>query len=144
MGTNDCYKCVQNFRVQSFETQGSVVDGPWQISPYDKCGKLNLGECHMGTDDCYKCGQTGVHFLRECSMGRQSDGGKRAQSSSIALPNRSNQMGATSGIGQGPNCLYVISNCRDQENSPDVVIDPGVTLSFVTLYVAVKFGILPM
>uniref|UniRef100_M1DY49 Gag-pol polyprotein n=1 Tax=Solanum tuberosum TaxID=4113 RepID=M1DY49_SOLTU len=65
--------------------------------------------------------------------------------------------GATSRIGGGVNRLYAMASLKDQENSPDIVtsmlkvfsidvyalLDPTVSLSFVTPYVAMRFGISP-
>ena len=67
------------------------------------------------------------------------------------------EMGNTVGTCGGTNCLYAMGNRQDQKIAPDVVtsilriftfdcyalLDPGATLSFVTPYVASKFGILP-
>ena len=64
--------------------------------------------------------------------------------------------GATSGTGGGENRIYAINVRLEPENSPDVVtsmiklftfdvqslLDPGSSLSFVTLYVANQFEIL--
>ncbi|KAH0709554.1 hypothetical protein KY284_010981 [Solanum tuberosum] len=83
--------------------------------------------------------------------------GNRAQSSSIAPPDKAAPRGANSGTDGGANRLYAITNRQDQKNSPDVVtgmikvfvfdvyafLDPGASLSFVTPYVANKFDVLP-
>ncbi|WMV32498.1 hypothetical protein MTR67_025883 [Solanum verrucosum] len=61
------------------------------------------------------------------------------------------------GTGGGTNHVYAINNCQEQEDSPDVVtgmiqvfeftvyalLDPGASLSFVTLYVAMNFDVIP-
>ncbi|XP_049405094.1 uncharacterized protein LOC125868509 [Solanum stenotomum] len=49
-----------------------------------------------GFTDCFKCGQNG-YFRRECSENRQSNGkeGNKAQSSSVASPDRVAPRGAT-------------------------------------------------
>ncbi|KAG5572032.1 hypothetical protein H5410_061798 [Solanum commersonii] len=47
--------------------------------------------------------------------------GNKAQSSSVAPPDRATPRGATSVTGGGENCLYAITSRQDQENSPDVV-----------------------
>ncbi|KAG5576677.1 hypothetical protein H5410_056811 [Solanum commersonii] len=49
------------------------------------------------------------------------NGGNRAQSSSIAPPDRVAPRGATSGTSRGANHLYVITSRQEQENSLDVV-----------------------
>ena len=95
--------------------------------------------------------------MREWPTSRQStdNGDNRAQSSSVAPLNRAAPRGTTSSNGGGTNHLYVI-NSR-QEDSPDTVtgmiqvfdltiyalLDPGESLSFVTLYVANNFEIHP-
>ncbi|KAG5610899.1 hypothetical protein H5410_022180 [Solanum commersonii] len=95
--------------------------------------------------------------MRECSKNRQGNGGNKAQSSSVAPPDRAAPRGATSGTGGRTNCLYAITSRQEQENSPDVVtdmikvfnfdvyalLDPGESLAFVTPYVANKFDVLP-
>uniref|UniRef100_M1DFM0 Gag-pol polyprotein n=1 Tax=Solanum tuberosum TaxID=4113 RepID=M1DFM0_SOLTU len=47
--------------------------------------------------------------------------GNRAQSSSVAPPDRAAPRGATSGTDGGANSLYAITSRHEQENSPDVV-----------------------
>ncbi|KAG5586628.1 hypothetical protein H5410_047062 [Solanum commersonii] len=83
--------------------------------------------------------------------------GNRAQSSSVAPPDRAIPKEATSNMGGGTNRLYAITSRQEQKNSPDVVtgmikvftldvyalLDPGACLSFVTPYVANKFDVLP-
>ncbi|KAH0739576.1 hypothetical protein KY290_038281 [Solanum tuberosum] len=83
--------------------------------------------------------------------------GNRAQSSSIAPPDRVVSRGATSGPGREGNRLYAITSRQELEDFPDVItgmiqvfnfdvyalLDPGASLSFVTPYVAVNFEILP-
>ncbi|KAH0722564.1 hypothetical protein KY290_005215 [Solanum tuberosum] len=80
--------------------------------------------------------------------------GNRAQSSLVVLPI---SRGATSGVGGGANRVYAITSRQEQENSPYFVtgmikvftlnfyalLNPGASLSFVTLYVAMKFHVLP-
>ncbi|XP_075108870.1 uncharacterized protein LOC142180710 [Nicotiana tabacum] len=45
--------------------------------------------------------------------------------------------------GGGRNRLYALADCQDTEACEDVVTDPGSTLSYVTPYIAKKFGIEP-
>ncbi|KAH0705892.1 hypothetical protein KY285_010419 [Solanum tuberosum] len=85
------------------------------------------------------------------------NGGKRAQSSSVAPPDRAVPWGATSGTGGGSNRLYAITSRQEQEDSPDVVtgmiqvfksnvytlLDPKASSSFVTPYVAMNFDVIP-
>ena len=70
---------------------------------------------------------------------------------------RGSGRGRGSGSGAGPNRMYALAGRQDSEASPDVVtgtlsifshdvyalIDPGATLSYVTPFVAKKFGIEP-
>ncbi|WMV42012.1 hypothetical protein MTR67_035397 [Solanum verrucosum] len=114
-------------------------------------------KCCDGSTGCFKYGQNG-HFMRKLPKNRQGrcNGGNKAQSSSMALPDRDALTGSTSRTGKGANCLYVSTSCQGQENSPDVVtgmievftfdvyalLDPGATLSFVTPYTAMRFDII--
>ena len=97
-------------------------------------------------------------FIKECPKNRYGTGNrsKRAQSSSVALPDKAAHRGATSITGGGENCLYAITSPQEQENYPDVVIgrskslllmfillDQGACLSFATPYVANHFEVLP-
>uniref|UniRef100_M1D7Z9 Gag-pol polyprotein n=1 Tax=Solanum tuberosum TaxID=4113 RepID=M1D7Z9_SOLTU len=50
-------------------------------------------------------------------------GGNRAQSSSVAPPNRAAPRGATSGAGGGTNLLYAINSRQEQEDLSDIVTD---------------------
>jgi len=84
------------------------------------------------------------------------NGGKRAQSSSMAPPDRAAPRGATSSIGGGKNCLYAITSSQEQANSLDVVtgmikvltfdvyalLDPGASLYLVTPHIAMNLDIL--
>ncbi|KAH0776452.1 hypothetical protein KY290_007863 [Solanum tuberosum] len=102
---------------------------------------------------CAKCGRN----HSECPKNRQSNGGNRAQSSSVVPPDRTAPRGATSSTGRGVNRLYAITSCHKQGNSPNVftgmirvfafdvyaLLDPRASLSFVTPYVANKFDVLP-
>ncbi|KAK4716585.1 hypothetical protein R3W88_014923 [Solanum pinnatisectum] len=83
------------------------------------------------------------HFMIECHKNIHGSGntGNRAQSSSVAPPERAAPREATSGTDGGVKCLYAITSRQKQENSPDVVT--RANLSFLTLYVAMNFDILP-
>ncbi|KAH0781790.1 hypothetical protein KY290_001388 [Solanum tuberosum] len=95
----------------------------------------------------------------KCPKNHQGNGnqGNKAQSPSVAPPDRAAPRGATSGTGRGANCLYAITSHQEQENPPDVVtsmikvftldvyalLDPRASLSFVTSYFANNFDVLP-
>ncbi|XP_070047399.1 uncharacterized protein [Nicotiana tomentosiformis] len=110
------------------------------------------------------------HIMRDCPTRGgacivQPVGSVAGSSSSVHLPGQGSQ--APTGRGRGRsgassssnprNCVYALAGRQDQESSPDVVmgilsvssydvytlIDPGSTLSYVTLFVASKFGIEP-
>ncbi|XP_070040033.1 uncharacterized protein [Nicotiana tomentosiformis] len=63
------------------------------------------------------------------------------ESQSSAGRGRGRGRGSTSGSNQ--NRSYALAGQQDQESSPDVVTDPGSTLSCITPFVAGKFGIVP-
>uniref|UniRef100_M1DFH1 Gag-pol polyprotein n=1 Tax=Solanum tuberosum TaxID=4113 RepID=M1DFH1_SOLTU len=81
-------------------------------APKNKC------ICCEGSTGCFKCGQSG-HFMRECPKRKQGsgNGGNRAQSSSVAPPDRTAPRWATSGTGGGINLLYAI-NSRQGFSTP--------------------------
>ncbi|KAH0679012.1 hypothetical protein KY284_020097 [Solanum tuberosum] len=123
-----------------------------------KYGRTHSGVCRDGCTGFFKCGQNG-HLMKECPKSRQGNvnRGNRAQSYSVAPPERAASRGATSGAGGGGNCLYAFTSRQEQENSPDVVtsmikvfpfdvyalLDLGASLSFVTPYVAMNFDVHP-
>ncbi|XP_015057517.1 uncharacterized protein LOC107003738 [Solanum pennellii] len=116
------------------------------------------GICREGSAGYFKCGQI-MHFMREYQKSKKSGGyeGNRAQSSSAAQPDKAALRGATSSVGGGTNHLYTLNNSQKQENMPDVVtgmirvfdftvyplLDPGASLSFLTLYISMNFEIFP-
>uniref|UniRef100_M1DQ15 Gag-pol polyprotein n=1 Tax=Solanum tuberosum TaxID=4113 RepID=M1DQ15_SOLTU len=61
--------------------------------------------------------------MRKCPKNKQGNGngGNRAQSSSIAPPDRAAPRGDTSGTGGGTNLLYDINIRQEQDDSLDVV-----------------------
>ncbi|XP_049399962.1 uncharacterized protein LOC125864063 [Solanum stenotomum] len=77
---------------------------------------------------------------------QQKQKGPTPSSASAPAPNNKNRdahRGATLDTGRGSNRLYAITNRQVQEDSPDVVTDPGACLSFVTPYVAMNFDVIP-
>ncbi|KAH0720291.1 hypothetical protein KY284_005321 [Solanum tuberosum] len=97
---------------------------------------------------CAKCGRNHLGNVNQ---------GNRAQSSSVAPPDKAASRGASSGAGGGENNQDAITSHQEQEDSPHVVtgmiivftldvyalLDPGESLSFVTPYVAMNFDVLP-
>ncbi|KAK4724589.1 hypothetical protein R3W88_027368 [Solanum pinnatisectum] len=103
-------------------SHGSVAQkGNWAHA-CARCGRTHPSKCRDGQSGCLKYGQEG-HFREECFKNRQGSGNhdNRAQSSSVAPPDRAAPKGATSGIGGGANLLFAITSLQEQENSPDVV-----------------------
>ncbi|XP_070044578.1 uncharacterized protein [Nicotiana tomentosiformis] len=149
----------QNFRAADSQSQASMG---YRVPGYpicNTCGKRHPRVCRLGTNSCIGCGQQG-HFLRNCPSVGQNNGGNVAQSNNSAAPQNSQaQQGhgaAKSGnVSGGRNRLYALSVRQNTEARRDVVIsmltvftfdvytlmDPGSTLSYVTPYIAKKFGI---
>ncbi|KAH0776371.1 hypothetical protein KY290_007782 [Solanum tuberosum] len=148
----------QNFRARPAQSQGSVAQGGNWAPVCGRCGRSHSCKCRDSRTGCFKCGQEG-HLMKECPKNKQGSGNpsNRAQSSSVAPLDSAAPRGTTFGTGGGSNRLYAITSRQEQENSPDVVIgmirvfdftvyallDPGVSLSFVTSYVAMNFNVLP-
>lgn len=103
-----------------------MVQGGSKPPACTKCGRNHSGTCREGSTGCFKCGQNG-HFMRECPKNKKGNGneGNRAQSSSVAPPNRAASRGATSGTSGGTNRLYAITSRQKQEDLPDVVTGSG-------------------
>ncbi|XP_070032424.1 uncharacterized protein [Nicotiana tomentosiformis] len=128
---------------------------------------MHLGICYMDLPICYGCGLRG-HIQRDYLSSRQGVGRGTAQPTSSAAtfvappPARGTPApagcGATRGGTQssrGPIRFYGMKGRQISEASLDVVtgiltiqshdvyalIDPGSTLSYVTAYVAMEFGI---
>ena len=144
-------------RAPGSKSLGSV-SGTKTYPTCPKCGKNHSGECLAGKEGCFGCGQS-CHMLRDCSSRQGQLGGNgRAQSTTSAAPaSHQTKKGNSSGTGSGQckNKLYALQDHQDQEGSPDVgsdtlpvfdldvyaLLDPRVTLSFVTPYIAVQFDV---
>ncbi|XP_049397319.1 uncharacterized protein LOC125861475 [Solanum stenotomum] len=78
-----------------------------------------------------RCGKNG-HMMRDCPMLKvQGREGKQVRPT-----------GSNSDVPK-INHFYALQSRGDQESSPNVMTDPGATLSFVTPFVAMKFEIFP-
>ncbi|XP_059288811.1 uncharacterized protein LOC132042223 [Lycium ferocissimum] len=107
----------QNFRTTGLQSQSSMTDRGFQHPTYNTCARQNTG-----------------------------GNGNIAQSTNSAAPRNSQaQQGrgaAKSGnTGGGQNRLYALSGRQDTETRGDVVT--GSTLSYITPYIAKKFGTEP-
>ncbi|WMV45072.1 hypothetical protein MTR67_038457 [Solanum verrucosum] len=108
-----------------------------------RCGKSHSGKCLADIDDCFSYGNSG-HTMRDCLA--------------FATKERDNRKAQPSGSGLGAprqNRFYAFHTQQDHKGSLDVVtdmlevfhfdvyalLDLGVTLSFVTYYVAMRFDI---
>ncbi|XP_070054241.1 uncharacterized protein [Nicotiana tomentosiformis] len=123
----------------------------------------------MGLGVCYTCGYPG-HVVRDCPMRGgtsivQPTGSVVGSSSSVRPPREGSQAPIGRGRGRGgassssgpQNRIYALAGRQDQDSSPDVVtgilsvssydvyglLNPGSTLSYITLLVASKLGIEP-
>uniref|UniRef100_M1DVX7 Gag-pol protein n=1 Tax=Solanum tuberosum TaxID=4113 RepID=M1DVX7_SOLTU len=105
----------QNFRAKPAYSQGSITQKSSKPPACAKCGRNHSGICREGSTGCFKCGQSG-HFMPECPKNRQGNGngGNRAQSSSVAPPDRVAPRGATSGTSGGTNRLYAFNSRQEQ------------------------------
>ncbi|KAH0644931.1 hypothetical protein KY284_032815 [Solanum tuberosum] len=94
-----------------------------------KCGKNHPGECIAGKEGCFGCGQSG-HRLRDCTSSKQGQGGNngRAHSTTPAAPAGCRLSRVTHIWGMALKQIV----CS---------LDPGATLSFITPYIAVNFGV---
>ncbi|XP_070010336.1 uncharacterized protein [Nicotiana sylvestris] len=141
-----------------------------QRSPCPRCRKLHSGISYLELPICYGCGIRG-HIQRHCRASFQGAVRGTAQPSSPAAASssapslargtpapagRDAPRGGAQSSG-GPSQLYAMSDRQTVEASLDVVtgiltvqyhdvyalIDPGFTLSYVTPFVAIEFGIEP-
>lgn len=102
------------------------------------------------------CGQEG-HKLKDCPSAKHENGNSRTHSTASSATISQNFQKGTIFILMAAKTTYMHFSRQDQENSLDVVasmlkifsidvyalLDPDATLSFVTLYVAVKFDFSP-
>nr|XP_009771985.1 PREDICTED: uncharacterized protein LOC104222450 [Nicotiana sylvestris] len=109
----------QNFKAAGSQSQTSVGYRGLEYPTCNTCGKKHPGMCHLGTNSCFGC-------TPHNSQAQQRRGAAKS-----------------SNAGGGQNCLYALASRQDTEARGDVVTDPGSTLSYVTSYVAKKFGIEP-
>ncbi|XP_015167771.1 uncharacterized protein [Solanum tuberosum] len=96
-----------------------------------KYGKKHEEKCLDGMGVCYGCSKRG-HQLKDCPTraAKGKEGNQAPLSGSSANSPKKNH-------------FYALQSRSDQEGSPDVVTDPGTTLSFSTSLVAMKFDVLP-
>ncbi|XP_049405219.1 uncharacterized protein LOC125868664 [Solanum stenotomum] len=89
-----------NFRARPAKSQSSMAQGGTKNPACAEYGRNNSGICRDGSTGCFKYGQNG-HFMRECPKNKQGSGnrGNRAQSSSVAPPDKAAPRGATSDTG---------------------------------------------
>ncbi|XP_070045198.1 uncharacterized protein [Nicotiana tomentosiformis] len=155
---------------QSFAQQGRP-GGRFQLQwrpPCPKCERMHFGVFLMDLPICYGCGVRGhIHrdFSSSCRImvrGAAQPASSAATISTTPSPPRGTPApagrgaarGGTQSLG-GPSRFYAMQRHRDLEASQDVVtciltvqshdvyalIDPCSTLSYVTPYVAMEFGI---
>ncbi|XP_060210488.1 uncharacterized protein LOC132637416 [Lycium barbarum] len=136
------------------QSQSSMGNKGFQHPVYSKCNKRHPGVCRLGMNGCFGCGQPG-NFLRDCPSVKQ---GSVAQSTSLAAP-RASQAQSGRGAAKSGNTghMYALAGRQDTEARANVVtgilsvinfsvfslIDPDSTLSFVTPFIAKKFGVEP-
>ncbi|XP_069145457.1 uncharacterized protein [Solanum lycopersicum] len=114
--------------------KGSGTRSPNKKPTCGKCGKNNYDDSLVWTNNCFGCGKSG-HKVRYCpNLKGQDKGSRKSQAcgSDMDPPKK--------------NHFYALCSRSEQESSPNVVtsmlqvfaidiydlLDPGVTLSFVT------------
>lgn len=92
----------QIFRVKPTYSKGTMVQGGSKPLACAKCGRNHSSSCRDGSAVYFKCGQNG-NFMQDSPKKRygNGNGGNRAQSSSIAPPDRATPRRATSGMPEG-------------------------------------------
>ncbi|XP_070046720.1 uncharacterized protein [Nicotiana tomentosiformis] len=108
--------------------------------PCPRCGKMHFGACFIDHPICYECGIMG-HIQRDCCLSRQSVGRGTAQPTSSAAT-----ISAAPLLAQGTPTPAEHGAARGgilivQYHDVYAFINPGFTLSYVTPYVAMEFGI---
>nr|XP_009803207.1 PREDICTED: uncharacterized protein LOC104248608 [Nicotiana sylvestris] len=119
----------QNFRIADSQSQASVGYRVLGYPICNTCGKRHPRLCRLGTNGCFGCGQQG-HFLRDSPSAKQNNGGNIAQSTNSAAHHNSQAQ-------QGRDAA------KSNNTGGGETTYPGSTLSYVTLYIAKKFGIEP-
>ncbi|XP_070050629.1 uncharacterized protein [Nicotiana tomentosiformis] len=154
-------KKSHNSKATASQSHASVGYRGLEYPTCNMYGKKHLGVCRSGKNGFFGYGQQG-HFFRDCPLAKKNNGGNIAQSTNLVAPHNSQaQQGrgeAKSGkAGIDRNHLYALAGRQDTEAHRDVVtcmltvftfdvyalMDPGSTLSYVTPYIAKKFGIEP-
>ncbi|XP_069154534.1 uncharacterized protein [Solanum lycopersicum] len=96
-------------------TNEDPVNFTKELKKVFKCERKISCAYRDGSSGCLKCGQNG-HFMRECPMNKHvnTNGGNRAQSSSVAPPYKAAPRGTTYGTGGGTNNLYTLKSPRSR------------------------------
>ncbi|XP_070039523.1 uncharacterized protein [Nicotiana tomentosiformis] len=124
--------------------------------PCPRCGKMNLGIFYMDLPICYRCGLR-VHIQRDCHSSAATTCAASLPARGTPTPaGRGEARGGAQSLGESGR-FYAMRGHQNSEASPDVVtgiltvqshdvyglIYPGSTLSYVTPYIGMEFGIEP-
>ncbi|XP_070010221.1 uncharacterized protein [Nicotiana sylvestris] len=102
---------------------------------------MHSGTCYLELSICYGCGMRG-HIHRHCRASRQGEGRGTTQSSIQAVATSSAPSPAQ-GTPAPASQDVVTGILTIQSHDVYALIDPGSTLSYVTPFVAMGFGIEP-